>query len=168
MLRLILEENITNLNDTEKEILEYVTHKQYNWFLLHHITDEEIKDVLYKNFAPFFGREADVEREHPFYNVMRKIVKNANVDPLIFQTDLYGPNYEELAKEVNKLWCGKYRQTILMILKAFAERDFDALVERFEFDITCEEIQKNIDHYADLVAENLVDSDLEAIINFCI
>lgn len=166
MLRHVLNENIKNLNDTDAYVLEYLTKVPFDWFIDQMATDKDVRKTLYKAFAPYFGYESMM---HPYYKVWKKISKGVNMDELIVQTDLYGHDYKMLAEQINELFMDKYRPTIYIILKAFAERDFEELANKYCFieNFTCKDVIDNIKDYAEMVATNLDEEDLESIILFC-
>lgn len=172
MLRNVLSENIKNLNDTEKYILGYVTKWDVNKLIpTNCLTDDEIRKVLYNGFSNYFSHPVG-EMAHPYLKVWHKIVNGAYMDKLISETELYGKRYEQLANAVNEVFGTLSRSNVYTILKAFVERDWDELSQKFWFDFDDNNlspllIQDNIIEYACVVAENLDEEDLKAILLFC-
>lgn len=168
MLRHILNNNIKSLNDTESYVLEYVTKTPIDWFFDHMASDNEVREVLYNSFVAHFGY-APKDGIHPFYKVWEKIVKGANIDALIAQTDLYGNSYKMLAEQINELYMSEYRSCINIILKAFAERDYTEIADKHNFgnEITKEKFVEDFEGYSELIVNNLDEQDLETIILFC-
>lgn len=85
------------------------------------------------------------------------------MNKLIVQTTLYGHRYKGLADCVNSLYSTEYRDTIEIILRAFAERDFEEIVTRYNLgdDVDYDSLDLS------LVVDNLDENDLETIIKFC-
>ena len=174
MLRKVLSANINNLNDTEKYILGYVTKWDVNKLMATNsfgLTDDEIRKVLYKAFSNYFSHHVG-EMTHPYLKVWHKIVDGAYMDELISETELYGKRYGQLANAVNEVFGTFSRSNVYAILKAFVERDWDELSQKIWFD--CDDdnlsprlIQENIEEYGCVVAENLDEEDLKAILLFC-
>lgn len=172
MLRNVLSENIKNLNDTEKYILGYVTKWDVNKLIpTNCLTDYEIRKVLYNGFSNYFSHPVG-EMAHPYLKVWHKIVDGAYMDKLISETELYGKRYGQLANAVNEVFGTLNRSNVYTILKAFVERDWDELSQKFWFDwdddkLSPRLIQENIMEYGCVVAENLDEEDLKAILLFC-
>lgn len=172
MLRNVLSANINNLNDTEKYILGYVTKWDVNKLIpTNCLTDDEIRKVLYNGFSNFFSHPVG-EMAHPYLKVWHKIVDGAYMDKLISETELYGKRYDQLAKVVNEAFGTLSRSNVYTILKAFVERDWDELSQKIWLDCDDENlsprlIQENIEEYGCVVAENLDEEDLKAILLFC-
>lgn len=170
MIRSRLIENLQKLNDTEMYIVEYLTKKNFEWFKDTNSTDNNVRKVLYNAWVNYFGHTPE-DGMHPFYLVWCKMVNGVNIDMLIPETDLYGHDYELLAKEVNELYMSKYRPTILTILKSFAERDFDEICDRYGFDsnddVSVKSVQEDIESYSEYIVNNLDETDLMTIILFC-
>lgn len=174
MLRNVLSANIKNLNDTEKYILGYVTKWDVNKLMATNsfgLTDDEIRKVLYNGFSNYFSHPVG-EMAHPYLKVWYKIVDGAYMDKLISETELYGKRYGQLANAVNEVFGTLSRSNVYTILKAFVERDWDELSQKIWFD--CDDdnlsprlIQENIEEYGCVVAENLDEEDLKAILLFC-
>lgn len=164
MLRDRLINNLGKLCDTEIYTLEYLTHHEMNWFCdKQNVSNESVRNVLYNAFVGYFGH-ASKDGVHPYYKVWEKVIDGVQIDPLIAQTDLYGKNYEMLAKQINELYMSEHHNTILIILKAFAERDFEEIVGKYWLDeniITIDDIDEK------MIVSNLDDKDLETIILFC-
>lgn len=169
MLRDKLISNLCACSELEKYIVKYVTKNDINWFCDKHNSDKIVRECLYDGFVNYFGY-APKDGVHPFNMVWQKITKGVNIDPLFSQTDLYGVTYKKLTERINELYMGAYRNTINIILKAFAERDFDELDDKHCFEsseIYCDDLQNNIDQFADVVANNLDEDDLRTILSFC-
>lgn len=172
MLRNVLSENIKNLNDTEKYILGYVTMWDVNKLIpTNGLTDYEIRKVLYNGFANYFSHPVG-EMAHPYLKVWHKIADGVYMDKLISETELYGKRYEQLANAVNEVFGTLNRSNVYTILKAFAERDWDELSQKLWFEgdddnLSPRLIQENIVEYGCVVAENLDEEDLKAILLFC-
>ena len=163
MLRNKLIDNLRELNDTEVYTLEYLTRKPLSWFLdKHHVSDKEVRETLYNSFVHYFGY-APQDGVHPYYKVWEKVVVGSNIDELICQTDLYGKEYKELAEQINELYMSNYCETIQIILKAFAERDFEEIADKYCLgeNVT----YANFDN--DMIVGNLDNQDLKTIILFC-
>lgn len=163
MLRDRLINNLVKLCDTEIYTLEYLTHHEMNWFCdKQNVSDESVRNVLFNAFAGYFGF-APKDGVHPYYKVWQKVVVGVHIEPLISQTDLYGKNYKMLAEQINELYMSEYRNTILIILKAFAERDFEEIADKhcLDEDVTIDDIDD------EMIVNNLDEQDLETIILFC-
>lgn len=159
--------NVNGFNDTDREIFEFVTNNSISdfTFCLRYSLDD---DELNRNMGVFKILFERYVEEHPFRRVWDKLIKDANVKTLIHFTD-YGDEYRECAMRVNKLWnMVQYHGLVCMILKAFAERDWDELSEKFDgvYD-TYEEAQSNIEVSCYTIVDNLDTDDLKTIINFC-
>lgn len=170
MIRQILISNINKCTTFEKEIIELVTNKPITWFNDENNSDDEISNVIINSFSQYMGHKRG-DKPHPYYILYKVITLSTNIDKLISQTDLYGSNslYAMYANKVNKVYTSEYKNRVLTILKAFAERDYDEIVERYQYgdNITLKVIVSNIEKYAEDIASNLDTTDLESICMFC-
>ena len=161
----IVFENIKGLNETDCVIFGYVTgitirKFQYLW---------EIRiggdDLFNKKMDEFQKEFNEYPLEHPFMSVWNKIIDGAKIEKLIYFTD-YDNEYKECANRINRLWnMPQYHGLVCMILKAFAERDWDELEEKFN--CSCEQVQSDIEDCCHTIVDNLDTEDLKTIIKFC-
>lgn len=164
----IVFENMEKLNQTERAIFAYVANVTISTFKgLHKYVDNRTLSLsmemgkIQKEFESY-------PMKHPFRLVWGKIIEGAEVKSLIHFTE-YDDEYKEYAEMVNNLWnISQYHDLVCMILKAFAERDWDELEEKFDgvYDIY-EEAQSDIEHSCYTIVDNLDTEDLKTIITFC-
>lgn len=158
-------ENYNKLNETEKDIVSYVIGGGYMPSVLNTTqTDDEVE----KRFEKINSRFTHYVPNHPFSKVWDKVTKDCRMETLIYFLD-YGNEYREYAKTINKMWnMPQYRGLILTMLKAFAERDWDELYDKFggKYD-DYKEIQNNIEHTCYTIVDNLDEEDLKTITWFC-
>lgn len=175
MLRTKLNENAKGLTDIEKYIFYYVTNYDIDGLLNGANSDEYVNqtlDICYRKYFITYVENRN-KLEHPFIKVWNKFTKGANLGKLIYVTAMYDGKYTERVDVVNMLYGKEYRSTIHMILKAFVERDWDELSEKIwgvnaiDDEINVRYVQDHIEDYANVVAENLDEDDLLAIISFC-
>lgn len=161
-------ENTNGLNDTECEIFNFVTYNSID--ALRFVLKYEIKvgDELNKMIEEYKKSFERYLEEHPFRRVWDKIIDGAKMEILIHFTD-YGDEYKKCAERVNKLWnVPQCKGMVCMILKSFAERDWDELENKFDGIYGAyEEAQIDIEHSCYTIVENLDTEDLKTIIWFC-
>lgn len=166
MKREKLIDSFNSLNDTDKLILEY-----YIEDITKEIPDMDFCYAYIKRRLDEFYNYYNVpsnKGKHPFVVVYDKLMDGAKDEVLIYHPEMYGKNYEKLAVRINELWnIDKYRNTILLIFRAFAERDWDELIEKLHDGAMIDEVQANIEDYAYTIVDNLDEEDLKAVILFC-
>lgn len=160
-----LVENFNNLNETEKEIVLYVSNIDFKFLKDEENISDETLEELIDNYNKVFSHYG---KAHPFRKVWGKITDGIAVKPLIYFME-YGDEYKKCAKLVNKLWnMPNYRNLVCIILKAFAERDWDEYDEAFCNEYGCfESAQNHIDYSCYIIADKLDVEDLKVIIKFC-
>lgn len=169
--------NVNSLNDSELEIFKYVT--DYN---VKHLADIIKCEKLYleekieewNNMFQMYRNISGNGKIHPFVNVFDKVVDGVITDTLIDYIDFYNDqDFKVTASRVNELWNDKlYKPLVCIILKAFVERDWDEIYERFDGwrgieNVTIADVQDDIENTAHSVIGNLDTEDLKAIIKFC-
>lgn len=164
----IVLENMEKLNQTDYDIFAYATDISIDFFIdLWGERDNDAisfankMDELQKNFESY-------PTGHPFRSLWNRIIVGAKKGTLIPFT-YYGDEYKDCAMRINNVWnMENYHWAICIILKAFAERDWDELEEKFDgvYD-TYEEAQADIEHSCYTIVENLDTEDLKTIIKFC-
>ena len=168
MNRSKLSENLSRLNETEIDILTYVTKLSIDWFNDLTNSDEKVEYALRTPFSYYFNLDVDKEL-HPMNKVYNKIVDGIYGGPL-FEKGGWWKEFEVLAERINKLWATHKRKYVLIALKAIAERDFQDLVREREYadDLTLEEyFQKFEEAYIEDLLYWLDERDLKAILLFC-
>nr|DAP37121.1 MAG TPA: hypothetical protein [Ackermannviridae sp.] len=170
MNRSKLSENLSRLNETEIDILTYVTEKSIDWFNDLTNSDEKVKNALHDSFL--FYCHTETNEIHPMKKVYDKIVDGIYDELLYDEVNLYHRNKEfiELAERINKLWATHKRKYVLIALKAIAERDFEDIANEHDYDdnltldMFWEDVQNG--YFEDLV--NWLDErDLRMILLFC-
>lgn len=170
MNRSKLSENLSRLNETDIDILTYVTEKSIDWFNDLTNSDDKVKNTLGDSFLFYFHTETN--DKHPMEKVYDKIVDGIYDTPL-FDSTIWGEKsetFEELAERVNKLWATHKRKYVLIALKAIAERDFEDIANENDYDdnltldMFWEDVQNG--YFEDLV-NWLDEQDLRMILLFC-
>lgn len=164
MNRSKLSENLSRLNETELDILTYVTKLSIDWFNDFTNSDDKVEYALVTPFSYYFNNGP-----HPMKKVYDKIVDGIYDAPL-FEKDGWWKEFEELAEHINKLWTSYKRKYVLIALKAIAERDFQDLVREREYadNLTLKEyFQKFEEFYIEDLLYWLDERDLETILLFC-
>lgn len=170
MNRSKLSENLSRLNETEIDILTYVTEKSIDWFNDLTNSDEKVKNALHDSFL--FYCHTETNEIHPMKKVYDKIVDGIYDTPL-FDSTIWGEEsetFEELAKRINKFYASNKRQDVLIALKAIAERDFQNLAKfyRYHRDVTFDVfLQKFETVYINDLLNSLDEQDLRMILLFC-
>lgn len=164
MNRTKLSENLSRLNETEIDILTYVTKLSIDWFNDLTNSDDKVEYALVTPFSYYFNNGP-----HPMKKVYDKIVDGIYDTPL-FEMGRRHKDFEELAERINKLWATHKRKYVLIALKAIAERDFQDLVREREYadNLTLKEyFQKFEEFYIEDLLYWLDERDLETILLFC-
>lgn len=164
MNRTKLSENLSRLNETEIDILTYVTKLSIDWFNDLTNSDDKVEYALVTPFSYYFNNGP-----HPMKKVYDKIVDGIYDAPL-FEKGGWWKEFEELAERINKLWTSYKRKYVLIALKAIAERDFQDLVREREYadNLTLKEyFQKFEEFYIEDLLYWLDERDLETILLFC-
>lgn len=164
MNRSKLSENLSRLNETEIDILTYVTKLSIDWFNDLTNSDDKVEYALVTPFSYYFNNGP-----HPMKKVYDKIVDGIYDTPL-FEKGGWWKEFEELAERINKLWTSYKRKYVLIALKAIAERDFQDLVREREYadNLTLKEyFQKFEEVYIEDLLYWLDERDLETILLFC-
>lgn len=166
-----LKENILQLNDTEQEILTYITKESIYWFTDSSIPDSKIKRLLYVAFQPYFITD-ESNNPHPMIRVYDKVLNNVDLFPLFSEDYLedQSKSFKTLAKRINDLITSDIRDIVIFILKAIAQRDFDSIHNYYRYhnsvtiNVFLERFEK---FYIDDLAKFLNEEDLKLIIKFC-
>lgn len=164
MNRSKLSENLSRLNETEIDILTYVTKLSIDWFNDLTNSDDKVEYALRTPFSYYFNNGP-----HPMKKVYDKIVDGIYDTPL-FEKGGWWKEFEDLAERINKLWTSYKRKYVLIALKAIAERDFQDLVREREYsdNLTLKEyFQKFEEIYIEDLLYWLDERDLETILLFC-
>jgi len=164
MNRSKLSENLSRLNETEIDILTYVTKLSIDWFNDLTNSDDKVEYALRTPFSYYSNTDG-----HPMNKVYDKIVDGIYDVPL-FEKGGWWKEFEELAERINKLWTSYKRKYVLIALKAIAERDFQDLVREREYadNLTLKEyFQKFEEVYIEDLLYWLDERDLETILLFC-
>lgn len=164
MNRSKLSENLSRLNETEIDILTYVTKLPIDWFKDLTNSDDKVEYALGTPFSYYFNNGP-----HPMKKVYDKIVDGIYDTPL-FEKGGWWKEFEELVERINKLWTSYKRKYVLIALKAIAERDFQDLVREREYsdNLTLKEyFQKFEEIYIEDLLYWLDERDLETILLFC-
>ena len=164
MNRSKLSENLSRLNETEIDILTYVTKLSIDWFNDLTNSDDKVEYALRTPFSYYFNTDG-----HPMNKVYDKIIDGIYGTPL-FEMGRWHKDFEELAERINKLWTSYKRKYVLIALKAIAERDFQDLVREREYadNLTLKEyFQKFEEFYIEDLLYWLDERDLETILLFC-
>lgn len=164
MNRSKLSENLSRLNETEIDILTYVTKLSIDWFNDLTNSDDKVEYALRTPFSYYTNTDG-----HPMNKVYDKIVYGIYGGPL-FEKGGWWKEFEVLAERINKLWATHKRKYVLIALKAIAERDFQDLVREREYadNLTLKEyFQKFEEVYIEDLLYWLDERDLKAILLFC-
>lgn len=164
MNRSKLSENLSRLNETEIDILTFVTKLSIDWFNDLTNSDDKVEYALKTTFSYYFNTDG-----HPMNKVYDKIIDGIYGTPL-FEMGRWHKDFEELAERINKLWATHKRKYVLIALKAIAERDFQDLVREREYadNLTLKEyFQKFEEVYIEDLLYWLDERDLKAILLFC-
>lgn len=164
MNRSKLSENLSRLNETEIDILTYVTKLSIDWFNDLTNSDDKVEYALRTPFSYYFNTDG-----HPMKKVYDKITDGIYDVPL-FEKGGWWKEFEELAERINKLWTSYKRKYVLIALKAIAERDFQDLVREREYadNLTLKEyFQKFEEFYIEDLLYWLDERDLETTLLFC-
>lgn len=164
MNRSKLSENLSRLNETEIDILTFVTKLSIDWFNDLTNSDDKVEYALRTPFSYYSNTDG-----HPMNKVYDKIVDGIYDTPL-FEMGRRHKDFEELAERINKLWATRKRKNVLIALKAIAERDFqDFIVNHDELDdVTLEVFLQNFEkvYLYDFVYW-FDERDLKTILLFC-
>lgn len=161
-------ENFKNLNETEKEIFWYIQGGNIDFDIF--MDEEKFSDRFLETFIDNNNKSFRMYDEgHPFRKVWEKITYDIYGQKTLIHFMEYGDEYKKCAKLVNKLWnMPNYHKLVCMILKAFAERDWDEYNESF-CDVYgwVERAQIDIENSCYTIADRLDVEDLKVIIKFC-
>lgn len=164
MNRSKLSENLSRLNETEIDILTYVTKLSIDWFNDLTNSDDKVEYALRTPFSYYFNTDG-----HPMNKVYDKIIDGIYGTPL-FEMGRWHKDFEELAERINKLWATHKRKYVLMALKAIAERDFEDIANEHDYDddVTLEVFLQIFEKvYIDDLVNWLDERDLIMILLFC-
>lgn len=163
MNRSKLSENLSRLNETEIDILTFVTKLSIDWFNDLTNSDDKVEYALRTPFSYYFNTDG-----HPMNKVYDKIIDGIYGTPL-FEMGRWHKDFEELAERINKLWATHKRKYVLMALKAIAERDFEDIANEHDYDdVTLEVFLQNFEKvYIDDLVNWLDERDLRMILLFC-
>ena len=170
MNRTKLSENLSRLNETELDILTYVTKLPIDWFNDPSNSDDKVDYALSVPFS-YYHPDAD-NKIHPMKKVYNKIVDGIYGAPLFDFAKLHNRDkeFEGLGERINKLCTSRKSKYVLMALKAIAERDFQDIVNEYDYDnnltldMFWEDVQNG--YFEDLV-NWLNERDLKMILLFC-
>lgn len=164
MNRSKLSENLSRLNETEIDILTFVTKLSIDWFNDLTNSDDKVEYALKTPFSYYFNTDG-----HPMNKVYDKIIDGIYGTPL-FEMGRWHKDFEELAERINKLWATHKRKYVLMALKAIAERDFEDIANEHDYDddVTLEVFLQIFEKvYIDDLVIWLDERDLRMILLFC-
>lgn len=164
MNRSKLSENLSRLNETEIDILTFVTKLSIDWFNDLTNSDDKVEYALKTPFSYYFNTDG-----HPMNKVYDKIIDGIYGTPL-FEMGRWHKDFEELAERINKLWATHKRKYVLMALKAIAERDFEDIANEHDYDddVTLEVFLQIFEKvYIDDLVNWLDERDLRMILLFC-
>lgn len=158
-----LKENISRLNETDIDILTYLTEESIDWFTNPKTSDSEIERKLGSSFP-------DYAEDHPMTKLYYKILDGV-YDGQFFNELLFNESLEGLVKQVNKLYADPATTNdFFIILKAIIERDFEGIADYYDLDekLTPDKFLKSVQtEYIDVLADWLEEDDLKTIIMFC-
>lgn len=161
-----LTENLSRLNETDIDILTYLTEESIDWFNNPKRTDSEIEHKLNNSFP-------DYTDDHPMIKLYHRILDGV-YDGQFFNERRFGYGDEAffiLVRQVNKLYADPATTNdFFIILKALIERDFECIVDYYDLDdnLTLDEFLKSVQtEYIDVLADWLEEDDLKTIIMFC-
>ena len=166
MNRSKLSENLSRLNETEIDILTFVTKLSIDWFNDLTNSDDKVEYALRTPFSYYSNTDG-----HPMNKVYDKIVDGIYDTPLFdLAMGRWGKDFEGLAERINKLWATHKRKYVLIALKAIAERDFEDIANEHDYDddVTLEVFLQNFEKvYIDDLVNWLYERDLIMILLFC-
>lgn len=161
-----LKENLYRLNETDIDILTYLTEESIDWFNDPKRTDSEIEHKLSSSFP-------DYAEDHPMTKLYYKILDGV-YDGQFFNERRFGYGDEAffiLVRQVNKLYADPATtDDFFIILKALIERDFEGIVDYYDLDdnLTLDEFLKSAPtEYIDVLSDWFEEEDLKTIIMFC-
>ena len=158
-----LKENLSRLNETDIDILTYLTEESIDWFNNPKRTDSEIERKLDSSFP-------DYADNHPMTKLYYKIIDGI-YDGQFFNERLFSESLESLVKQANKLYADPATTNdFFIILRAIVERDFEGIVDYYDLDekLTFDKFMKSVQtEYIDVLADWLEEDDLKTIIMFC-
>ena len=158
-----LKENLSRLNETDIDILTYLTEESIDWFNNPKTSDSEIERKLDSSFL-------DYADNHPMTKLYYKIIDGI-YDGQFFNEHRFSESVEGLVKQVNKLYADPATTNdFFIILKALIERDFEGIVDYYDLDekLTTDKFMKSVQtEYIDVLADWLEEDDLKTIIMFC-
>lgn len=164
MNRSKLSENLSRLNETEIDILTFVTKLSIDWFNDLTNSDDKVEYALRTPFSYYSNTDG-----HPMNKVYDKIIDGIYCTPL-FEMGRRHKDFEELAERINKLWASHKKKNVLIALKAIAERDFEDIANEHDYDddVTLEVFLQNFEKvYIDDLVYWLDERDLRMILLFC-
>ena len=166
MNRSKLSENLSRLNETEIDILTFVTKLSIDWFNDLTNSDDKVEYALRTPFSYYSNTDG-----HPMNKVYDKIVDGIYGTPLFeLVTGRRGKDFEVLAERINKLWASHKKKNVLIALKALVERDFEDIANEHDYDddVTLEVFLQNFEKvYIDDFLYWLDERDLKTILSFC-
>lgn len=158
-----LTENLSRLNETDIDILTYLTEESIDWFNNPKRTDSEIEHKLGSSFP-------DYADDHPMTKLYYKIIDGI-YDGQFFNERRFSESVEGLVKQVNKLYTDPATTNdFFIILKALIERDFEGIADYYDLDekLTPDKFLKSVQtEYIDVLADWFEEEDLKTIIMFC-
>lgn len=158
-----LKENLSRLNETDVDILTYLTEESIDWFNNPKRTDSEIEHKLGSSFP-------DYADDHPMTKLYYKILDGV-YDAQFFNERRFSESLEGLVKQVNKLYADPATTNdFFIILGAIIERDFEGIADYYDLaeTLTPDKFLKSVQtKYIDVLADWLEEDDLKTIIMFC-
>lgn len=156
-------ENLSRLNETDIDILTYLTEESIDWFKDPKTSDNKIESEL-NNSVPPYGED------HPITKLYHRILDGV-YDGQFFNERRFSESLEGLVKQVNKLYADPATTNdFFIILKAIIERDFECIVDYYDLDenLTLDKFMKSVQtEYIDVLTDWLEEDDLKTIIMFC-
>lgn len=167
MNRTKLSENLSQLNETEVDILTYVTKQSIDWFNDLTNPDDKVEYALKIPFSYYANTE-----NHPMNKVYNKIIDGIFNKELFKESDLNSndESFNDLAKKINKIYNSSKHREVLIILKAIGERDFNHIIKSQEYsdELTLEEFLQDFEEkYINDVVDWMAKYDLKTILMFC-
>lgn len=165
MNRTKLTENLSHLNETEIDILTYLTQEPIDWFNNLSIKDSRIESLL-KNAFQYYTDDNPIKKI--YYKVIEGIYNTDNI--LFDDINLHhrSETFQNLANQINKLYEGPKQKYILIILKALVERDF---TDFSKIEINSKDFNMFLHDSRSMDIEDLIynlsEKDLQAILMFC-
>ena len=158
-----LTENLSRLNETDIDILTYLTEESIEWFNNPKTSDSEIERKLSNSFP-------DYAEDHPMTKLYYKILDGV-YDAQFFNERRFSESLGGLVKQVNKLYADPATTNdFFIILGAIIERDFEGIADYYDLDekLTPDKFLKSVQtEYIDVLADWLEEDDLKTIIMFC-